>query len=236
MSTPTPATKTALIVGASRGLGLALTQEHLARGWRVIATSRSQSSALADVASAARERLHLERLEMTDRGQIAALRERLAGEQLDLLLVNAGITNGDQEFSAVSTDTFNEVMVTNALSPMLVVEALQDLVTPTGTIAVMSSTQGSLANNNRSHYSGYEVYRASKSALNQLMRSYAARHDTDERTLLLLCPGWVQTELGGPNAALTVEESIPALVDVIERHAGDGGLQFRNYRDEIVAW
>ena len=185
--TTTTQTKTVLVVGASRGLGLALTQEHLARGWRVIATARRESPALQDAARAQPEQLQLEQLEMTDRDQLAALRARLDGETLDLLLVNAGISNGDQELTEVTTDTFHEVMLTNALSPMLVVEALQDLVSPGGTIAVMSSTQGSLANNAGPHYSGFEIYRASKSALNQLMRSYAVRHDTDQRTLLLLC-------------------------------------------------
>jgi len=73
----------------------------------------------------------------------------------------------------------------------------------------MSSSQGSIALNTNG---GHEVYRASKSALNQLMRSYAARHRKDTRTLLLLNPGWVQTDLGGEGAQLTIDQSVPALV------------------------
>jgi NAD(P)-dependent dehydrogenase (short-subunit alcohol dehydrogenase family) len=95
------------------------------------------------------------------------------------------------------------------------------------------SRQGSVSLNTRG---GHEVYRASKSALNQLMRSYAARNADDPRTLLLLHPGWVQTELGGPGAQLTVEESAHGVADVLERHAGDGGLQFLDYRDQVVPW
>jgi NAD(P)-dependent dehydrogenase (short-subunit alcohol dehydrogenase family) len=97
----------------------------------------------------------------------------------------------------------------------------------------MSSGQGSIANNERG---GFEIYRASKSALNQLMRSYAARHRDGTRTLLLMAPGWVQTELGGPGARLTIGESIPNLVTTVEAQHGRGGLQFLDYLGTTVAW
>jgi NAD(P)-dependent dehydrogenase (short-subunit alcohol dehydrogenase family) len=124
-------------------------------------------------------------------------------------------------------------MVTNALSPMRVVEALQDLVAPDGTIGVMSSGQGSVANNDKG---GFEVYRASKSALNQLMRSFAARHAGDPRTLLLMAPGWVQTGLGGAAAPLTIDQSVPGVVDTIQAQAGKDGLQYLDYRGQTVRW
>lgn len=168
------------------------------------------------------------------RRQVAALHERLAQATFGLLFVNAGVTNGPGETVAdVSTDTFVHLMVTNALSPMRVVETLQDLVAPNGTIAVMSSGQGSVANNDKG---GFEVYRASKSALNQLMRSFAARHAGDPRTLLLMAPGWVQTGLGGPAARLTTGQSIPGVADTIEAQAAKGGLQYLDYQGQTVPW
>jgi NAD(P)-dependent dehydrogenase (short-subunit alcohol dehydrogenase family) len=101
--------------------------------------------------------------------QITSLRRRLDGKMFDLLLVNAGVKNDDREtIGDVSTDEFIRVMVTNSPSPMRVVVALRDLVRPNGTIAAMSSGQGSIANNEAG---GFEVYRASKAALNTLMRS-----------------------------------------------------------------
>ena len=124
-------------------------------------------------------------------------------------------------------------MATNALSPMRVVEALGDLVQSDGTIGVMSSGQGSVANNETG---GFEIYRASKSALNQLMRSYAARHRAEGRTLLLMAAGWVKTALGGPDARLTIDESIPSLVEVIDEQRGRQGLQYLDYRGNTVAW
>jgi NAD(P)-dependent dehydrogenase (short-subunit alcohol dehydrogenase family) len=229
------AVKNVLIIGASRGLGYALAAEYLSRGWQVTATVRGTGpTQLHDLAESSVGRLVVETVDITVPEQVAALHERLAQEPFDLLFVNAGVTNGPEETVAdVSTDTFVRLMVTNALSPVRVVEALQDLVTPKGTIAVMSSGQGSVANNNKG---GFEIYRASKSALNQLMRSFAARHAGDPHTLLLIAPGWVQTDLGGSGAPLTVDQSIPGVADTIEAQAGRGGLQYLDYRGQTVAW
>jgi len=234
MTTDATDQKSALIIGASRGLGLAMAAEYLSRGWSVTATVRGdRRTALHDLADSADGRLTVEKVDITAPEEIAALHARVAGRAFDLLLVNAAITNGDVPVADVPTETFNQVMVTNALSPMRVVEALQDLVPPHGTIAIMSSRQGSITLNDRA---GYEVYRASKSALNQLMRSFVARHADDPRTMLLLCPGWVRTELGGPAAPLTIGESVPGIVDTIEKHAGEGGLRFVDHLNQPVPW
>jgi NAD(P)-dependent dehydrogenase (short-subunit alcohol dehydrogenase family) len=227
--------KSALLIGASRGLGCALAAEFVARGWQVTATARGAGRTdLHDLAGSAGGRLVVETVDITAPDQVAALRDRLADNTFDLLFVNAGVTNGpEQTVADVPTDTFTRLMVTNALSPMRVIEALQDLVPPDGTIGVMSSGQGSVANNTRG---GFEIYRASKSALNQLMRSFAARHADDPRTLLLMAPGWVQTDLGGAGAPLTIGQSIPGVADTIEAQAGRGGLQYLDYRSQTVPW
>jgi NAD(P)-dependent dehydrogenase (short-subunit alcohol dehydrogenase family) len=227
--------KTALIIGASRGLGYALAAEYLARGWQVTATTRgARRTRLHDLADSSAGRLVVETVDITVPAEVAALHDRLAQTMFDLLFINAGVTNGPEETVAdVSTDTFVHLMVTNALSPMRVIEALRDLVAPNGTIGVMSSGQGSVANNEKG---GFEVYRASKSALNQLMRSYAARHADDPRTLLLIAPGWVRTDLGGPGAPLTADQSIPGVADTIDAQTGKGGLQYLDYQGQTVRW
>ncbi|GEB48993.1 MULTISPECIES: SDR family oxidoreductase [Streptomyces] len=226
--------RTALIVGASRSIGLGLATEYARRDWNVVGTVRGdRRTGLHDLAEASGGRVTVEQLDMTEPEQIAALRERLAERTLDLLFVNGAVTRGDIPAGDVPTEMFVEVMVTNALGPMRVLDSFRSLVAPAGTIGVMSSRQGSIGWNTNG---GQDVYRASKSALNQLMRSYAARYADAAHTLLLICPGHVRTGLGGPRAELTVEESVPGVVDTIDRHSGEPGLQFLNHRDEPVAW
>ncbi|MFF0410250.1 SDR family NAD(P)-dependent oxidoreductase [Kitasatospora sp. NPDC004745] len=231
-SSPTPRRR-ALVIGASRGLGLVLAEELARRGWEVVATARRNADALLALAEASDGRLTVESLEMTSPEELAALRERLGGRALDLLFVNAAIDRGDLPITEVGTEMFTEVMITNALSPLRAVEALRDLVPPGGTVAVMSSDQGSVSRNTEE---GYELYKASKAALNQLMRSHATRCADDGRTKLLIDPGHNRTELGGPDALLAPEESIPAVVDVLEAQAGAPGLQFLDLHGETVPW
>jgi NAD(P)-dependent dehydrogenase (short-subunit alcohol dehydrogenase family) len=225
--------KTLLLIGASRGLGFALAQEYLKRGWNVVATERSgTTSQLHTLQEASDGRLEIETLDINYPEQVRALRTRLASRKFDMLFVNAGI--GIREMVAdVSTDEFIRIMVTNALSPMRIIESMQDLVLPTGIIGIMSSGQGSITNNENGYH---EIYRASKTALNMLMRSFAARHADDPRTLLLMAPGWVRTELGGPHARLSVEESIPNLANTMDAQAGTASLQYLDYLGRKVPW
>ena len=152
-----------------------------------------------------------------------------------MLLVNAGTTTHDEHVPVgeVSTEEFVRVMVTNALSPMRVIEALQDLVPATGLIGVMSSGQGSITNNEKGMR---EVYRSSKAALNMFMRSFAARQAQTHRSMLLLAPGWIRTELGGPEAPFSIEESVPSLVDVMLSKRGTPGLEYLDRHGRTVPW
>ena len=226
----------ALVIGATRGLGFGLVERFLERGWLVTATERRAGGGeLHDLAKRSSGRLSLETVDINDEDQVAALHERCAETAFDLVFVNAGATHDRWETVAdISTTIFQHVMVTNALSPVRFVEGFQDLVPPTGTIGVMSSGQGSITNNTR--VTGWEIYRASKAALNQLMRSFVARHPDDPRTLLLMAPGWVRTDMGGPDAALTVEQSSRGVAEVVEAHAGTGGLHYLDYQGEVVPW
>jgi NAD(P)-dependent dehydrogenase (short-subunit alcohol dehydrogenase family) len=227
--------RTVLLIGASRGLGFAMAEEYLKRGWRVIATARATSTdRLRRLAGAFDGALEVETVDITLPGQVADLRARLGDRRMDVLFVNAGVKNDDRETIAdVSTEEFVRVMVTNSLSPMRVIETLQGLVKSTGTIGVMSSGQGSLTNNTNGKY---EVYRGSKAALNMFMRSFAARHANDTRTLLLMAPGWVRTDMGGPEARLSIEESIPSLLNTMQSYEGRSGLHYLDYLGRVVPW
>jgi NAD(P)-dependent dehydrogenase (short-subunit alcohol dehydrogenase family) len=226
---------TALIIGASRGLGLALAEEYLKREWRVIATVRGETPAkLNNLWEAHSKALEIEQLDINKPDQLAALRAKLKGRKIDLLFVNAGV-NIDPEITIgkVTTEDFRHIMETNALNPMRSIESLEHLVPSTGVIAVMSSGLGSVAGNESG---GYEIYRASKASLNTFMRSFAARHAGDSRAMLVIAPGWVRTDMGGAGAPLEINDSIPRVVDVITSNTGKPGVRYLDYQGKTVPW
>jgi NAD(P)-dependent dehydrogenase (short-subunit alcohol dehydrogenase family) len=230
------ATPTILIIGASRGLGHAMAAEFLKKGWNVAGTVRAGAgrTLLHDLADEYPGRLDIDVLDINEPAQLTSLRERLSGRSFEILFVNAGTTRDEQvPIGRVPTEDFVDVMVTNALSPMRVIEALQDLVSPAGLIGAMSSGQGSITNNTTGLR---EVYRGSKAALNMFMRSFAARQSDTARALVLMAPGWVQTDLGGPGARLTIEESIPNLVNVVLAKRERPGLEYLDYLGRTVPW
>jgi NAD(P)-dependent dehydrogenase (short-subunit alcohol dehydrogenase family) len=227
---------TILLIGASRGLGHAIAAEFLKKSWNVVGTVRPSGARtkLHDLADEFPGRVEIEILDICEPDQVAALRDRLSGRVLDMLFVNAGVTNNEKETIAdVATDEFVRVMVTNSLSPMRVIESLQDLVGATGLLGVMSSGQGSISNNETGLR---EVYRGSKAALNMFMRSFAARHAGTSRAMVLMAPGWVRTEMGGPGARLSIEESVPNLVNVLLSKQRKPGLEYLDYLGRTVPW
>ncbi|NYE60029.1 NAD(P)-dependent dehydrogenase (short-subunit alcohol dehydrogenase family) [Duganella sp. 1224] len=227
---------TLLLIGASRGLGHAMAAEFITKGWHVVGTVRAGArTPLHDLSDAHPGWIDIETLDITDSGQLHALRQRLAGRVFDALFVNAGTTNPDptQTIGAVSTEDFVSLMITNALSPMRVLETLAECVRPDGLLGVMSSGQGSIANN---HAGQRELYRGTKAALNQFMRSFAARQDSARRPMLTMAPGWVRTELGGDEAPLRIEDSIPSLVNVMLTKLGRPGLEYLDYQGRTVPW
>jgi NAD(P)-dependent dehydrogenase (short-subunit alcohol dehydrogenase family) len=227
--------RTVLLLGASRGIGLGLIEEYLDRGWRVIATQRNLTvaPALCELSAKAEGALTILTADVNRQDDIAAVSRRLEGITLDLLFVVAGVSDDpNQTIGQISNEEFNHLMVTNALSPLRAIEQLAQHVRADGSIAVMTSALGSISANT---IGGYETYRASKAALNMLLRSYAARAG-GERSILALMPGWVKTDMGGPDAPVEVKDSTAGLADTIAKHAGQPGLVFVDYQDNIIPW
>jgi NAD(P)-dependent dehydrogenase (short-subunit alcohol dehydrogenase family) len=150
-----------------------------------------------------------------------------------VLFVNAGIARAIEATPAgVDQQDFLDMMLTNALSPVRAVELLGDLVPAGAIVAVMTSELGSITKST----GFWQLYSSSKAALNMLMKGFAARHPDDRRALLLVAPGWVRTEMGGRDALLPVEESIPLVMDMLEANRGKPGLRYLDRFNKLLPW
>jgi NAD(P)-dependent dehydrogenase (short-subunit alcohol dehydrogenase family) len=229
--------QTALIVGASRGIGLGLAAEFERRGWEVTATARdpAKTPALAELASKSEGRVHVEVVDTADVKSVEALRRRLEGQVFDVIVVNAGVGGPpDKNPRTVSDAEFTHLFVTNALAPVRLAEMFAERVKPqTGVVGLMTSVLGSVEG---ASAGGMELYRASKAALNSFTRSFAARHKDKGLAVLSLHPGWVKTDMGGPNAAIDVATSVKGLADVLERAQTDRKDGYFDYKGETIPW
>ena len=224
---------TILIVGASRGLGLALAEEFCSRDWHVIATTRGNSPPLEALKARFPGSLEEESADVADEASVRALRQRLDGRVIDMLFVNAGIAKSITKtpVSAPAQD-FLDMMLVNAFSPVRMIEIFEDLVPPNGTVAAMTSELASITTNE----GFWDFYASSKAALNMLMKAYSAHRPNDTRAKLIVAPGWIQTEMGGAEATYTIEECIPMVVDMLQKNHGKPGLRFVDRFDKTLPW
>ncbi|MEZ5453857.1 MAG: SDR family oxidoreductase [Thiothrix sp.] len=205
---------TLLITGANRGLGLELARRYAADGWDVLACCRSPENAreLNQLAAAFGGKVSVHLLDVANNAQRQSLAAQFKGRPIDILFNNAGVSGnwGTQSFGPCQSDEWLEVLRTNVIAPTLM---MQDFATNVAMsdrkiIANMSSKMGSIADNTSG---GSYVYRSSKAALNMVSMSAARDLARQGITVVALHPGWVRTDMGGPNGELSVEESVTAL-------------------------
>jgi NAD(P)-dependent dehydrogenase (short-subunit alcohol dehydrogenase family) len=227
-------TKSAIIIGASRGLGLGLAQEFSGRGWHVVATARGPAPELEAAAAASDGRITIQTVDIDHKDSVAALDSALGDARFDLVFVNAG-TYGPRHGSTdeVTPDEIAGLMVTNAIAPIRTARTLLPRVADGGTIALMTSILGSVALNT---HGTMDLYRASKASLNTISRGFWANDVKDRAiTLLNLHPGWVKTAMGGDGADIDVATSVAGLADVVETHHGKAH-RYLDYTGKELAW
>ena len=223
--------RSALIIGASRGIGLGLAEELAERGWHVYASQRRPSEGLSQAAED--PAIEVVTADVTDPAGIAALAQRIEPGSLDIVLVNAGIMGGEsQSVETASADEVTEIMMTNAVGPARTGRQLLPLLRDGGTLAFTTSRMGSIAESS----GGHDLYRMSKAAQNILARGvFEQAAKRRGIAVLSLHPGWVQTDMGGPAAHLTVDESVAGLADVLEaEHAP--AHRFLAYDGSEIPW
>ncbi|QSX28597.1 SDR family oxidoreductase [Shewanella cyperi] len=225
-----------LITGANRGIGLALTRVYLEAGSDVIACCRHPYDA-KELQSLLDEHEGLEvfELDVTSAESIAALAEDLVGRPLNLIINNAGVygPNGVCIGNTPAAEWL-KVFEVNSIAPMKMVEALlPNLMAARGTVANMSSKMGSMADNDSGR--AY-IYRSSKAALNAVTKSLAIDLTDKGIIAVALHPGWVQTEMGGPNAPLESKASAAGLKRLLDGLSLVDSGGFYDFQGNKVPW
>lgn len=228
----------ALLVGASRGLGLGLAKELLHHGWSVVATAREPGSeALQTLAREQWGTIEIEGLDVASSAATENFVRAMQNRAFDLLFLNAGVFGPEHQSVHLATAAeVNDLLLTNAFAPVRLAYRLVETVTPdSGVVAFMTSRLGSVAANTSG---GMDLYRASKAALNSLSRGFAVSEAVTRRhlTVLSLHPGWVRTDMGGKGAPLDVATSVRGLAEVLEARAGTGGHAFLDYQGNTIPW
>ncbi|NQW54286.1 MAG: SDR family oxidoreductase [Rhodospirillales bacterium] len=221
---------TVLITGAARGLGLDFVKQYAAKGWKIHACARAPE-ALKQV----KGDIHPHTLEVTDYAAVKALAGELKGEAIDVLICNAGISGKEATvLGAIDPVVWRETFEVNTLAPLMMAEAFADHVAASKDrkLVAISSRLGSITFANNGRYS----YRASKAALNMEWKGLSVDLASRGLICVVLHPGWVQTDMGGATATLTIEQSVPAMVKVIDGLKPADNGRFLNYDGTELPW
>lgn len=227
-----------LVTGANRGLGLEFARQYVADRWRVFACCRNPEGAaeLGHLAKSHRE-LSIHRLDLTDFAQIDALAKELRGKPIDILLNNAGLMGGRSEghFGRLGYELWKTTLLVNTVAPVKMAEAFVEHVAASERklVVAMSTMMASL---HRNTWGGSYLYRSSKAGMNMAMRSLAADLRKRGIAVLIMNPGWVRTDMGGPQAPLSAEESVGQMRGVIEAFELKDSGRFLNHDGKELPW
>ena len=220
---------TALIIGASRGIGHELARQYLANGWRVIATARKSDDCAALEALGAQAL----QLDVTKMDEVAALGRTLGKASLDVAILCAG-AYGPRHDGVPSAADFDTVMHTNVLAAMRLLPLIAPQVAAArGKLAVISSRMGSLSLRGSAINT---LYRASKAALNSVLLDTALTFGPQGVTCVALHPGWVRTDMGGEGADISAEQSVDGLRKTIAGLTEQDNGRFLNYDGSAIGW
>ncbi len=226
-----------LITGANRGIGYEFTRSFADDGWHVHACCRNPDRAkdLKELIAGTVGAVTLHKLDVTDGLKVASLARELADEPIDILLNNAGVYGPRTGFGETDYNEWLPVIAANVLAPMRMAERFVEHVGlgERKQIVNISSRMGSMGDNSGG---GAYIYRSSKAALNAVVKSLSIDLAPRGITVVAFHPGWVETDMGGENAAITPAESVKGMRAVIDRlNTGDSGIFF-NYDGSILPW
>jgi NAD(P)-dependent dehydrogenase (short-subunit alcohol dehydrogenase family) len=224
-----------LITGANRGIGLEFTKQYADDGWQVLACCRNPTSAVDLQALAnTNKNIRIQQLDVSDFDQIDSLALQLRNEAIDVLINNAGVYPSGG-FGDTDYDEWARAFKINTMSSLKMSEAFVQHVTKSQLkkIATLSSKMGSIDDNT----SGDSYpYRSSKTAVNMVMKSLSIDVKPYGISVVTLHPGWVQTDMGGPNGLINTQTSVSALRRVIENLSLENTGQFIAFDGQPIKW
>ena len=230
---------TVLVTGANRGLGLEFVEQLLAREDAVIATTRHSGRNTAGAIEAlhdASDKLDVLNLDIQDDASIAAFLQEVDGRAIDILINNAGVYGPrGAAFGELGGEPWAEVMRVNCIAPMLLTQALLPNLRlgSQRKLVFITSKMGSVADNRGG---GSYIYRSSKSALNAAVKSLSVDLADEGFVSVLLHPGWVQTDMGGPNALIDANTSVSGMLRVIDGAGQAESGKFIAYDGADIPW
>ena len=227
-----------LITGASRGIGLEMVKYSIEQNWRVFACCRhpQQADRLLSVAKLANGRVSVHVADMDELATIQALAYELRNEAIDILVNNAGIYGSENnKFGNVDVASWIKTFQVNSIAPLKVAEALFEHVRmgELKIIACITSKMGSMADNG---YGNSYIYRSSKAALNAVVKSMSIDLGNDGIKCVALHPGWVKTDMGGPNAEITARESVTHLFNIMLSLREEDSGRFIDIDGSDIPW
>ncbi|MCP4984111.1 MAG: SDR family oxidoreductase [Gammaproteobacteria bacterium] len=228
---------TILITGANRGIGLELTEQFAQDGWQVLACCRNPSDATQLQALAERDpSTEIHALDVTNYTQMASLADQLGNRPIDILLSNAGIYGSKGVgFGEVDAEEWRQVLEVNTIAPLMLVQAFVEQVASSQKklVAVISSKVGSIADNSSG---GSYVYRSSKTAVNQVVKSLSIDLASRDIGVISLHPGWVKTDMGGANAEISTDDSVSGLKNILQSAGLAQSGQFIEFNGSSIPW
>jgi NAD(P)-dependent dehydrogenase (short-subunit alcohol dehydrogenase family) len=230
--------ETVLITGANRGIGLELTRQYLQKQTRVFAACRTpeREQSLSELKQSSSETLRICPLEVTDEHSVKSLADALRDETIDVLINNAGISGGDrQDIQHMDYAMWAQTLAVNTMAPFRITVALLDNLRRSRKprVITLSSQLGSML---RATSTGNYAYRSSKAAVNKVMQGLAVDLRSENIIVCPVHPGWVQTDMGGAKADLTVQESASGLIQLIDRLKPSDSGHFLKWNGEEHPW
>ncbi|CAE6498801.1 MAG TPA: KR domain-containing protein [Nitrosomonas nitrosa] len=229
---------TILITGSNRGLGLEWCRQYVQAGWRVLATCRFPAEAKAlQQLKKENNALTLHRLDVTDHDQIHTLAKELADHPIDLLINNAGVYFEKYVRPDQTTDygAWAHTFSVNSIGAMRVSRAFLDHLrrSQKRLIVAITSHMGSIA---EIENPGSYFYRSSKAALNAAMKGFSLELKPLQIGVLLLHPGWVRTQMGGPDGLLSPQESVENMRNRVDTFTLADSGRFLRYDGHEIPW